>query len=126
MADGTSWDLPTVHLAKSAVTTVDINAAISNAPQKVQSHLSSYGSARLRYQYAWQGAILANISILDEVRSLEYMSPFTFPPNQGKGETIPAKLREFRDSANGTTYEGLWFREGHNGGGFIGLANTTD
>jgi hypothetical protein len=126
MADGTSWDLPTVHLAKSAVTTVDLNAAIASAPKKVQSHLSSYGSARLRYQYAWQGAILANISILDEVRSLEYMSPFTFPPNQGKGETIPAKLREFRDSANGTTYEGLWFREGHNGGGFIGLANTTD
>ncbi|MGP8253334.1 MAG: hypothetical protein ACLQHF_14990 [Terracidiphilus sp.] len=126
MADGTAFDLPAVHLAKSGVVSVDLNAALANAPQGIQAHLSSYGSARLQYQYAWQGAVLASIAIVDAVRSLEYMAPFVFPPNQGAGENLPAQARQLRDWSNGTLYEGLWFREGHNGGGFLALADTTD
>jgi hypothetical protein len=127
MADGTAWDLPSVHLAKSGVSTVDINDAIANAPDSIRQHLSTYGSARITYQYAWQGAVYATISILDLVRSLDYTVSFVFPPDQGKGETfLPKELRAGRDAANGTRYEGLWFREGHNGGGFLALSNTTD
>lgn len=121
-------DLPSVHLAKSGVTTVDINDALAGAPDAVRSHLSSYGNARLRYHYDWQGTVYATLSILDLVRSLDYTVPFVFPLDQGKGETfLPKELRALRDAAaNGTRYEGLWFRDGHNGGGFLALSNTTD
>jgi len=125
-ADGTPWELTPVHLAKSGVATVDINAMLAKAPADVQAHISSYGSASIRYRYDWQGAVYATMSILDLVRSLDYSPSFVFPPGQGGGEKqLPAKIREFRDSANGKTYEGLWFRNGHNGGGFLALANTS-
>ena len=71
MADGTAWNLPSVHLARSGVATVDINEALASVPDAVRQHLSSYGSARITHQYRWQGAVLATVSILDLVRSLD-------------------------------------------------------
>jgi hypothetical protein len=59
--------------------------------------------------------------------SQEYNYPFIFPPGQGMGQTsLPASVRAFRDAANGNLYEGLWFRNGHNAGGFLALSNTAN
>jgi hypothetical protein len=102
-----------------------VNAALEKAPDQVRKHLSTFGSAAIRYRYDWQGAVYATMAVLDLVRSLEYSYPFIFPPGQGLTETsIPDSVRELRDSANGTRYEGLWFRNGTSAGGFLALANT--
>lgn len=126
MADGTAWDLPAVHLAKSGVETVDINAALATAPERVRAHLSTYGSAAIRYRYDWQGAVYASMAILDSSRSLEYNYWFVFPPGQGSGEKhLTKELRALRDAASGRKYEGLWFRNSRNAGGFLAVSNTS-
>jgi hypothetical protein len=125
MADGTAWELAPVHLGKSGVETLDINAILAKAPQPVQGHLSSYGSASIRYRYDWQGAVYATMSILDFVRSLDYSVSFVFPPGQGIGENLAPKLREVREAVSGKRYEGLWFRRDRTAGGFLALSNTS-
>ncbi len=124
MADGTAWELPPVHLAKSGVQTLDVNDALANAPDRVRAHLSTFGSAAVRYKYDWQGAVYATMTILDVARSLDYLVPFVFLPEQGAGEKIPAEVREFRDSLNARTYEGLWFRNSPTAGGWLALSNS--
>ncbi len=79
MADGTAYVLPPVHLAKSEVQTLDVNAALAQAPPAILPHLSRFGSASVKYRYDWQGVILAQMSILDTARSLEFSPPFVFP-----------------------------------------------
>ena len=125
MADGTQWELPAIHLGKSGVQDLDINQALSNAPDGIRAHLSSYGSAAIRYRYDWQGAVYATMSIVDLTRSLSHVYPFVFPPDQGIRENISPKTRAYRDAINGIKYEGLWFRKTHNTGGFLALANTS-
>jgi hypothetical protein len=125
MADGTQWELPAIHLGKSGVQDLDINQALSNAPAGIRAHLSSYGSAAIRYRYDWQGAVYATMSIVDLTRSLSHVYPFVFPPDQGIRENISPKTRAYRDAINGIKYEGLWFRKTHNTGGFLALANTS-
>jgi len=127
MADGTALDLPPVHVAQSGVATVDVNSALAQVPADLQAHVSTFGSAAIRYRYDWQGAAYATMSILDLTRSLEYSYPFVFPPGQGTGEQgLPAPVRAARDAANAQTYEGLWFRNTAAAGGFLALANTSE
>jgi len=127
MADGTAIDLPTVHVPQSGVATVDVNAALAQSPAGLLGHVSTFGSAAIRYQYDWQGAAYATMSILDLTRSLEYSYPFVSPPGQGAGEQgFPASVRAARDAANAQTYEGLWFRNTATSGGFLALANASE
>lgn len=63
MADGTSYTLPTVHLSRSGVATVNVNTAIASAPASIRSHVSSYGSASVSYRYDWQGVIYASMAM---------------------------------------------------------------
>ena len=127
MADGTALDLPPVHVPQSGVATVDVNVALAQAPVEVRAHLSTFGSAAIRYRHDWQGAVYATTSILDLPRSLEYSYPFIFPPGQGKAEKgVPASAVAVRDAANAQNYEGLWFRRTATSGGFLALANTSE
>ena len=118
MADGTPYELPVVHLAKGGVDTVDINAALAQAPPSVQPHLSQFGSASVKYRYDWRGVVIATMSILDITRSLEYMPSFVFPATPApadQGSDPPAQ-----------TYDGLWWRYGGASAGWVALANTAD
>ncbi len=117
MADGTPYVLPAIHLAKAAVDTVEVNQALAQAPETVQSHLSRFGSASVKYRYDWQGVVLASMSILDTARSLEYMPSFTWPEvlaTVAKGAPPPQ------------SYEALWWRYGDSSAGFVALANATE
>jgi len=127
MADGTAFELPPVHVPQAGVATLDVNANLAQAPAGLRAHLSSFGSAAIKYKYDWQGAAYATMAILDVVRSLEYSYPFVFPPGQGMGEKgLLAIARATRDGANAQTYEGLWFRNTPTSGGFLALANTSE
>ncbi len=124
MADGTPFDLPTVHLPKSGVQTVDVNAALANVPETRRAHLSTWGSASYRYRFDWQGAVYGTMSILDAARSLEYTNSFAFPPNGGmKG--VPAAVNAALAAFHGQAYEGLWFRNKSTSGGFLALSNSS-
>jgi hypothetical protein len=126
MADGTALDLPAVHVPQASVATVDVNAALAQIPADIQPHLSSYGSAAIRYRYDWQGAAHAAMSILDLPRSLEYAYEFVFPPGQGANEKgYPAQAMAARNALNAQAYEGLWFRRTTSAGGFLALANVS-
>ena len=57
IADGTPFELPPVHLPKSGVQIVDVNAALANAPDKLRGHVSTWGNASYSYRYDWQGAV---------------------------------------------------------------------
>jgi len=121
MADGTAYALPLVHLDKSGVSTVDINAALAAAPDSVRPHLSSYGSASVSYKYDWQGVVYAFMSILDIPRSLQYSYPFMFPMNgsmqmDAKSKAMPAM----------TTEEGLIWRYSRQSDAFLSFANTSN
>ena len=118
MADGTPYVLPPVHLAKSGVGTVEVNAVLAQAPRSIQEHLSSFGSASVKYRYDWQGVVLASMSILDTARSLEYMPSFVFPAKPAPADQGTAPPTQ--------AYEGLWWRYGDSSAGFVALANTTD
>jgi hypothetical protein len=97
MADGTPDVLPVVHLAKSEVQTVDVNAALAQAPPSIQPHLSKYGSASVKYNHDWQGVVLSSMSILDTARSLEYSPAFAFPDKaaatDASGVPLPRPVR---------------------------------
>lgn len=118
MADGTPYVLPPVHLAKSEVQTVDVNAALAQAPSAIQPHLSKFGSASVRYNHDWQGVVLSSMSILDTARSLEYSPAFAFPDKVASTDASGAPLSQ--------ACEGLWWRYGSGSAGFVALANTTD
>lgn len=111
LADGAEYDLPPVHLAPTAVATVSVNQALANASPEVASHLSSFGSAALRYQYTSPGHVLGAMQILNIPQSLIFISPFS-----GVAEAAPAVQ----------TLEGLWWRHDPDVGGFVSLANATN
>ncbi len=117
MADGTPYALAPIHMAASEVQTVDVNAALAQAPSAIQPHLSRFGSASVEYRYDWPGVVLASMSILDTARSLEYMPSFRFAAAApaGGGSAPPSQA-----------YEGLWWRYSDSSAGFVALANTTD
>jgi hypothetical protein len=119
MADGTPYALPAVHLGNTAVATVSVNAALATAPPSLSGHLSQTGSATFQYRYDWAGAVLGSISILDAVRSLQYLSTFNFP------ETSPAVSRS-HGTGSAQMMEGMWWKYSGASSVFLSAANTTD
>src|SRR6266852_724841 len=65
MADGTEYVLPSVELQAAGVATVNINDALSSAPAKIAPHISTFGSAALRFHWPWASAISGTIRSLD-------------------------------------------------------------
>lgn len=94
MADGTPYVLPPVHLAKSGVEEVDLNAALAQAPAAIQAHISSFGSVSVKYRHDWQAVLVPTMSILDVTRSLGYAPPFVFP-----SKPAPADAKRRFDAA---------------------------
>jgi hypothetical protein len=111
MADGTEYVLPSVQVPPTSVVTVAINDALASAPAAVIPHLSTYGSAVLRYTWRWQSAVSASIVSLDVPRSLTFTSRFV----------APSKSSETTQSH---TVEGLWWLPFAGSGGFVTLVNT--
>lgn len=74
MADGTEYDLPPIQLDPSGVAMVNILDALQNAPANVQSHISTFGSAGMKMQWAWPGAVHGAVRNTDEVRGLIYQT----------------------------------------------------
>ena len=121
MADGTPYVLPVVHLAKSGVAEVSVNAALASAPAAVLSHVSQSGSATLQYRYDWAGAVRGSTTILDSVRSLQYTNSFRFP------ETV---MNSASSGAAATmtgphVLQGLWWKYSPQSSVFVSAANTT-
>ncbi len=119
MADGTPYPLPTVHLDKSSVVTVNINSALASAPASIASHISQNGSATLQYRYDWSGAVLGTISVLDTVRSLQYLGRFIFP------DSMPGITMQSASSTPGTTNvtQGMWWKYTASSSVFLSVVN---
>ena len=112
MADGTEYDLPPVNVHTTGTRAVNVNRALAQAPPAVRAHLSSYGSAALRYR-GLPMTVAGVVDMLDAPRSLLFSASFMMPMmTQG--------------TTDGTqTLEGLWWRWDSRVGGFVSLANTT-
>lgn len=119
MADGTPYVLPVFHLEKKGVATVNINAALANAPASLLPHLSTFGSASVSYKYGWQGVMYARMSILDIPRSLQYSYPFMFPMNTG------ATAMTGGAKAASTKLEALTWTYSKTTDAFLAFANTS-
>ncbi len=61
MADGTPYQLASQTIATAGVVVIDVNAALRQAPPFLAGHLSAYGSAEVRYQYANPGHVNASV-----------------------------------------------------------------
>src|SRR5713226_313374 len=110
MADGTPYMLSSVHLAVSAVATVNLNDALAAAPSSIASHVSQFGSAALIYSYPSPGHVTAQVAAIDVSRSLSYTFPFAEPMGDPMEQTL----------------EGLWWRHDADVSGWIALSNVSD
>src|SRR5579859_3346014 len=132
MSDGTEFVLPAVDLEPAGVATVNVNDALLHAPPDVASHLSSFGSAALRFQWPWASAINGAIRSVDVPRSLTYSNPFQ--PSMAtnarirerrsgakKGQSAAQKAADL--SPQNVTLEGLWWKRAPEDNGFVVLTN---
>lgn len=110
MADGTEYDLHSVHLAIAGVAEISVNDALASAPASVAGHASVYGSAALRWQYLSPGHVVATMQVLNVPASLSYTYSFNFIDPAASG---PQHV------------EGLWWRRDRDVGGFVTVANMT-
>jgi len=116
MADGTEYILPAVDLDVSGVATVNINQALQDAPSQIQSHMSTFGSAGVRYSWSWPGAVLASVQSTDDVRSLTYITHLRVEMNKTQtASSVPPTQ----------VLDGIWWKETPGIGGFLGLTNTS-
>lgn len=125
MADGTPYPLAPVHLSKSGVATVNVNRALASAPPEIASHLSESGSASFEYRYDWAGAVIGSISVLDTVRSLQYVNQFVF--GNGCATCLQPKQAQQKaaDAAEPNILEGLWWKYSPHSTVFIAAVNPT-
>jgi hypothetical protein len=66
LADGTEYQLPMIKVAEASTVAVDINRALREAPPAIGSHVSSYGSVAVRFQWGWREAIRAAVKNIDQ------------------------------------------------------------
>lgn len=111
MADGTEYDLPGIPLSTAGNSSININDALATAPRAIADHVSSYGSAAIRYKNPGPGAVQGQMALVDKVRSLSLYYEF------GSGadtKTGPQNI------------EALWWKYDSQVSASVGLANTTD
>jgi hypothetical protein len=109
--DGTPYILAPTRIPASGVAVINVNQALLSAPPSIASHISAFGSATVSYNYDWQGAIMATLSLLDTPRSLQYVYPFMFPhPSSMSGPM---------------TLQGLWWKPTTASFLFVAATNAT-
>lgn len=113
MADGTQYTLSAVKIPKRSIATVSINEALAAAPPEIASHISTYGSATLRYVWRWQAAVSASILSLDLRRSLTYTTRFIAPS-------------AVKASQSKQVVEGLWWLPYSESSSFLSMYNNSD
>ncbi|MFZ0821658.1 MAG: hypothetical protein WAM91_16455 [Candidatus Acidiferrales bacterium] len=116
MADGTEYDLPPVQLDKAGVAMINLNAALQNVPSNIQPHVSTYGSAAIRYQWAWKTAVTASIRIGDDVNSLAYLTHLRANANETHNTASPQVSQ---------VHEGMWWKQEPGVTGFLAITNTS-
>lgn len=137
MADGTEYALPVVELQAAGVATVSINDALNHAPAKIAPHVSSFGSATLRFHWPWASAISGTIRSLDVQRSLTYSNAFqlsmaTNASNRERKTGAGGKSRVISHqkpvdmSPQAVTMEGLWWKRDPQDAGFVVLTNRSE
>jgi Bacterial Ig-like domain (group 2) len=109
LADGTEYELPIIALGASATATVDVRTALAAAPAEVASHLSDYGSIRLRYTGS-ELALLAQTALGSNTLSESFVSRFN---SITSGSPVTQTL------------EGLWWARDNGIGGFVALSNAS-
>ncbi len=112
-ADGTEVDLPKVTLPAAGVASLNIGRMLRNAA--LGAHLSSYGTASVRYNWSW-AAVLATIQNTDEMESITFHS------------TLSTNITQLRDPASTPsthTLKGMWWAPHTAPAGFIALSNVT-
>lgn len=113
-ADGTPYALAPTRIPASGVAVINVNQAVAASPPNIASHVSPSGSATVSYQYDWQGAIMASMSLLDTPRSLQYVYPFMFPHASGMSAMSGAMM-----------HQGLWWKPTAATYLFVALTNST-
>jgi len=113
-ADGTEYKLSPVTLAPAGVSSIDIRAVLSIAPEEIKSHFSNYGSAAVKYVWHWPGAASALVENRDAKRSLNFGFELRSP------KMTMAKMAA-KHGAAATVQEGLWWREDSGVKGFLAL-----
>ena len=111
LADGTPYPLAPTTIPASGVAVINVNQVLVSAPANIASHISTYGSATMSYQWDWQGAVMATLSSLDTTRSLQYVYPFIFPGSS----TMSGPM----------TFQGLWWKPTPASYLFVALSNST-
>jgi hypothetical protein len=109
LADGTEYSLAAMHLAASAIATIDVKSALAGAPASVAAHMSDYGSATLRYD-GTHSALLAQTALGSPTLSESFMTAFG-----SVGSGSPAAQ----------TLEALWWARDAGIGGFVALSNAS-
>lgn len=116
MADGTEYDLPPVQLDDGGVAMVNINTALQNVPSTIQAHVSTFGSAGIRYQWAWKMAVGAAIRIGDDANSLAYLTHLNANANETH-QTAALQMAQ--------VHEGMWWKQEPGVSGFLAMTNTS-
>jgi len=116
MADGTEYDLPQVQMDVAGTAMVNINNALQAAPANIQEHMSTYGSAALKFSWSHPIAVYTSILISDDVRSLSYMTHLDGDDTETNGPNAVQTQR---------LIEGLWWKQESDVTGFLSLTNTS-
>jgi hypothetical protein len=116
MADGTEYDLPQVQMDVAGTAMVNINSALQAAPANIQAHMSTYGSAALKFSWSHPIAVYTSILISDEVRSLSYMTHLEGDDTETNG---PKAVQVPR------VIEGMWWKQESDVTGFLSVTNTS-
>lgn len=132
MADGTPYSLSPYKLAISGVVTIDLRAALEEAPPAVAAHVSEYGSVRIKYEWHWANAITASVQNIDVPRSLNFTFELRTPPAaKPTGEATSKKEKDHgadhsgHDGARHIIEEGLWWKRDSGVEGFVAITNIS-
>ncbi len=88
MADGTEYPLQSVNIPAAGVVEINLNDALQNAPPYIKEHLSTFGSAAIRYRWIWRAALSGTVLTVDAEHSLTFTTAFILPlsPTTPKAE----------------------------------------
>ena len=114
MADGTEVDLPVVHLPAAGVASINIGRMLQG--QTLGAHLSSYGTASVRYKWSW-AAVLGTIQNTDEMESITFHS------------TLNTNLTQLKDPSTASSthiLRGMWWAPHSAPSGFLSLSDVTN
>ena len=134
MEDGTEYVLPVVELKPTGVATVSINDALTHAPPEIAGHVSTFGSAALRFKWGWSSAVTGSIRSLDAARSLTSSNSFhtsmatdaaTLARRSSGKHRVISRQKPRDMNPKTVTLESLWWKRVPEDGGFVALTNRS-